>query len=181
MNTASDSASTAQPGDPTRRRFIGGVLLGVAAWNLGGAWASSARASGAVEVSTAPPAFFEVSQALCGKGHLEAGLALRLYKALLADHADFAAQLDQLAALLHQRGGSVDGLQDALDQSKASCAALPRRIATAWFVGVVGEGESARCIAYEESLMNLAVADQLKPPSYAFGSYGSWSQQPGPV
>jgi len=120
----------------------------------------------------------DVSQALCGRGHLEPGLANRLYQALVADHADFATELDKLASFLHQPGQTVDQLQATLDQSKASYAALPRRIVTAWYTGIVGEGEKAHCVAYEEALMNVTVADQLRPPSYAYGNYGSWASQP---
>jgi hypothetical protein len=46
---------------------------------------------------------------------------------------------------------------------------LPRRIVTAWYTGVVGEGARARCITFETSLMHQIVADRLNPPSYCHG------------
>ncbi len=57
-------------------------------------------------------------------------------------------------------------------------AALPRKIATAWFMGIVGSGEKARCIAYESALNAVIVQDVLKPPTYAYGVYGSWAKKP---
>jgi hypothetical protein len=49
---------------------------------------------------------------------------------------------------------------------------------TAWYLGVVGEGEQARCLAYETSLMTMVVGDRLPPPTYAYGSYRSWTSKP---
>ena len=45
-------------------------------------------------------------------------------------------------------------------------------------LGVVGSGEGARCVAYETALNAVIVADVLKPPTYAYGAYGSWSAKP---
>ena len=55
---------------------------------------------------------------------------------------------------------------------------LPRSIVTAWCLGIIGQGESARCIAYETALNAVIVADILKPPTYAYGVYGTWQSKP---
>lgn len=47
----------------------------------------------------------------------------------------------------------------------------------AWCLGLVGEGEATQCIAYEDALNAVIVADVLKPPTFPYGPYGSWSQQ----
>jgi hypothetical protein len=49
---------------------------------------------------------------------------------------------------------------------------------SAWYLGIVGEGEHARAVAYESALNAAAVADVLAPPSYCTGEYGSWSRKP---
>lgn len=166
------------PDLPSRRRFIGTAFVGALAVNLGFSWARTVLAADQVVASTAPPVFLDVSQKLCGRGHVEPGLALRLYRALAAQHADFPAQLQQLSDLMAQPGFDVSTLQASLDAAKPAYAALPRAIVTAWYTGVVGDGEHAQCVAYEEAWMNTTVADQLKPPSYAYGNYGSWARQP---
>jgi len=127
--------------------------------------------------SVLPPAFIKVSQQLTGHESLNLGQAERLYQALVASDAAFAAQLVQLADFMAQNPDPAT-LQAALDAAKAPFAKLPGAIVTAWYVGVVGSGKASRCITYETSLMALAVADRLKPPSYAYGPYGSWSANP---
>jgi hypothetical protein len=70
-------------------------------------------------------------------------------------------------------------LQEVLDAEHSALAPLPRRIVTAWYLGVVGEGEHARVVAFETALNAVAVADVLKPPTYCYGAYGSWTKKPG--
>ena len=62
--------------------------------------------------------------------------------------------------------------------TRSPLATLPRKIVSAWFLGIVGSGEQARCIAYETALNAVIVADVLKPPTYAYGVYGSWEKKP---
>jgi len=176
--TSLQEPDAAGPDLPSRRRFIGTAFVGALAVNLGLSWTRSTLAADQVVARTASPVFLEVSQKLCGRGHLEPGLATRLYSALVAEHADFPEQLQQLAQFMTGPGTNVTGLQASLDAAKPAFAGLPRAIVTAWYTGIVGQGETAHCVAYEESLMNVTVADQLKPPSYAFGNYGSWANQP---
>jgi hypothetical protein len=42
----------------------------------------------------------------------------------------------------------------------------------------VGEGDKARCLSFETNLSNELVSDKLRPPSYCYGGYGSWSEKP---
>lgn len=55
---------------------------------------------------------------------------------------------------------------------------VPWQIVTAWYMGIVGDGAKARCLAYETALNAQVVADVLKPPTYADGAYGSWARKP---
>jgi hypothetical protein len=128
--------------------------------------------------ATAPDAFLNVSRVITGRAALDPTQANRLYAGLVATVASFAEQLNGLAAFIAANPSAPGQLQASLDAANAPFAKLPRQIATAWYVGVVGAGPLARCITYETSLMNVVVADRLKPPSYAYGPYGAWSRNP---
>jgi len=83
-----------------------------------------------------------------------------------------------LLALINERKIDPLRLQKVLDAERSPLATLPRKIVSAWFLGIVGSGEQARCIAYETALNAVIVADVLKPPTYAYGVYGSWEKKP---
>ncbi|MDB6050924.1 MAG: hypothetical protein JWR17_3670 [Pseudomonas sp.] len=123
-------------------------------------------------------AFVAMSAIIAGRQTLNGELAQNLYLALVADDPTFAAGVKNLLALVSQRQIDPINLQKTLDDEKSPLAAVPRKIATAWFMGVVGSGEHARCIAYENALNAVMVADVLKPPTYAYGPYGSWAANP---
>lgn len=126
-------------------------------------------------------AFLGVSAVLAGRLALKPGLAKRLYAALLAQNAQFPGQVSALLALINEQGLNAANLQTALDFAQSPLAPLPRQIASAWFLGIVGAGETAVCVAYEEALNAAIVGDILKPPSYADGAYGSWASKPAEV
>jgi hypothetical protein len=123
-------------------------------------------------------AFLALSAIIAGRQSLDAVQAKRLYAALCQDDAGFAAAAQALLALINERKIDVAVLQKTLDDDKSPLAAVPRKIATAWFAGTVGSGARARCLAYETALNAQIVADVLKPPSYGYGAYGSWTRQP---
>ncbi|HEX7389077.1 MAG TPA: sugar dehydrogenase complex small subunit [Acidiphilium sp.] len=123
-------------------------------------------------------AFLAMSAIIAGKQTLDPALAQRLYDALAADNPAFPKQAQSLLSFVE--AGKIDPLvlQKTLDEQKSPLAKLPKKIASAWFLGIVGEGEKARCIAYENALNAVIVSDVLKPPTYAYGAYGSWSRKP---
>src|SRR5437879_1106765 len=123
-------------------------------------------------------AFLAVSAILAGRPTLDTAQAKRLYDALVADDAGFPAAAQSLLTLINDRKIDPLQLQSVLDQEKSTIAGVPRVIATAWFLGIVGQGEKARCIAFETALNAQIVADVIKPPTYAYGAYGSWSGKP---
>lgn len=163
--------------DPGACDFVRrGVLAGLA-----GASAASlipwALAQPVADAEQGP--FVALSAILVGRSALDGSAAKRLYGALVADDANFAAATKALLALINERKIDPLQLQQVLDQEKSPLAALPRAIVSAWLLGVVGGGEKARCLAFETALNAVMVADMLKPPTYAYGVYGSWARPPG--
>lgn len=166
---------TAAP-NPARRTLLAGLL----AAGLLSAYTASlipwALAQPAADVGHG--AFLAVSALLAGRQSLDAVQATRLYDALRADDPGFPAATRALLALLNERKIDPLQLQQVLDTEHSPLAALPRKIVTAWFMGIVGSGAQARCLAYETALNAVIVADKLKPPTYAYGVYGSWAKKP---
>jgi hypothetical protein len=123
-------------------------------------------------------AFVALSALLVGRPSLDPALARRLYEALAADNAGFPASAQALLAFINEHKVDPSQLQPVLDAAKSPLAALPRTIMTAWCLGIVGSGDKARCLAFEDALNARMVADVLKPPTYAYGPHGSWSRKP---
>jgi hypothetical protein len=140
--------------------------------------ASASAPAPAPASAAANDAFLSVSSLITGHATLDAAQAKRLLDGLVATTPSFAEQLSALAAFVASNKPAAQDLQTSLDAAKAPFAKLPGVIATAWYVGVVGSGAAARCVTYESSLMNVVVGDRLKPPSYAYGPYGSWGRNP---
>ncbi|WP_455926366.1 sugar dehydrogenase complex small subunit [Pseudomonas putida] len=122
--------------------------------------------------------FLALSALIAGQQALDAGLAAALQQALSDLHPDFADQVSQLLALIEARHLDAATLQATLDTEQSPLAVIPRAIARGWFMGIVGSGAQARCIAYEQALNAQIVRDVLQPPSYALGGYGSWTAKP---
>jgi hypothetical protein len=160
------------PANPERRILLGGALAASAVAFIPAAFAAAGDAN------AAGVAFLSISKALCGHDSLNPDDAGRLCNALIADDAQFAAGLQALTALMDRRKIDPLKLQQALDDEHSPLAALPRKIVTAWYLGVVGEGDKARCLLFETNLSNGLVSDKLRPPSYCYGGYGSWSEKP---
>lgn len=173
LSGAGDSERSTKVGDqhdPVRRTLLATLLAASAA--------SFLPASLAAPAGSDRGAFLETSKLLTGRASLDPEQTARLFDALVAEDPQFPAQISSLLSLLDERKIDPLHLQQTLDAESSALAALPRKILRAWYVGVVGEDEHARCIAFETSLMNVIVDDHLKPPSYCYGVYGSWSKKP---
>lgn len=107
--------------------------------------------------------FMAVSRKLVGSDLLDVWLGQHLLDAFVKGDERFPGALADLNASL---------------VAKTAPPALSKAILRAWYVGVVGSGTGAVCVTYSSALMNQTVADILKPPSYAYGAYGSWTTQP---
>ena len=171
IDNAERPQGTADSPDPVRRVLLTSLLAASAASVIPPAFAVPTG-------DAAQDAFLSASQILTGQSSLDPEQASLLYSALIADDAQFAGGVQALAKILGQPNIDLLQLQHVLDSENAPIAALPRKIVTAWYTGIVGEGEKARCITYETALMNVIVADKLQPPSYCFGAPGSWVEKP---
>jgi hypothetical protein len=123
-------------------------------------------------------AFLALSALLAGRQSLDGEHAARLYDALLEDDPGFPSNARSLLSLINERNIDLLQLQRVLDREKSPLAALPRKIITGWFMGIVGSGDKARAIAYEKALNAVFVSDVLKPPTYCYGAYASWTKKP---
>lgn len=171
MNHLEKVVENLAPSGPGRRALLVGLLTAYSASLI--PWALAQPVTDADQ-----GAFLAVSSILAGRQVLDTAQATRLYDALIADDPGFPAAARALLTLINERKISPLELQKVLDAEHSPLAALPRKIATAWFMGIVGSGEKARCIAYESALNAVIVKDVLKPPTYAYGVYGSWAKKP---
>ena len=157
--------------DPSRRRVLAGLLSAYTASLIPWALAEPAR-------STEHGSFAALSAILVGRAMLDSAQTDRLFDQLTADSPNFAADAKALLDAINQRHIDTLQLQHVLDGESSPLAPLPRQIMTAWCLGVVGSGVQARCVAYETAMNARMVADVLKPPTYAYGVYGSWEAKP---
>ena len=159
------------PPDPSRRLLLIGLVSAYTASLV--PWAMAQEAANADE-----GAFIAVSAILVGRQSLDAAHAGRLYAALVEDDPGFPADARALLDLIEQSRIDPLQLQKALDDADSPLKHVPWRIVTAWYMGIVGDGANARALAFETALNAQAVADVLRPPSYAYGAHGSWTQKP---
>ena len=157
--------------DPTRRLLLCGVVSAYAASLI--PWALAQEATHAHN-----GAFLALSAILAGRQSLDSAQAQRLYAGLVADDPGFPAAAQSLLDMIEKRKIDPMQLQKMLDDEKSPLKELPLRIVTAWYMGIVGDGAKARCLAFETALNAEAVADVLRPPTYAYGVYGSWTSKP---
>lgn len=163
-------STTGHP-DPTRRLLLFGLVSAYTASLI--PWALAQEASDADN-----GAFLALSAILAGRQSLDTAQANRLYAALVADDPGFPAAAKSLLDTIESRKIDPIQLQNILDDEKSPLSPLPRRIVTAWYMGIVGDGAAARALAFETALNAQAVADVLRPPTYAYGAYGSWAAKP---
>jgi hypothetical protein len=156
---------------PTRRMLLQGLLTAYTASLIPFALAEPVD-------NQEQGAFLALSAIIAGRQSLDPFLAKTLFQALLDEDAGFALAAKDLLALINERHLDPMQLQKTLDDEKSPLASVPRKVAMAWFMGVVGSGAKARCLAYEHALNAVIVADVLKPPTYAYGPYGSWARKP---
>lgn len=110
--------------------------------------------------------FMTLSNRLSGYSDLDRQLGFRIHQSLSKMFPTFDSDVVSLV--------STD--EDALAQSP-----MAKAILQAWYLGVIGSGEKSSCIAYVSTLQARVVSDVLRPPTYAYGPYGSWNTQPIPA
>lgn len=174
MKAASIGATGVQfaAADPSRRVVLAGMAATVAVTLL-----PLARAQGAPDTA-AYEAFLAMSAIVVGPRTLDPRLAQRLFDALQSNDPSFTTSLKALAKIVDGQHPGPSNLQQMLNADHPELALLPRQIASAWFMGIIGGGDKARCVAYESALSSVIVSDILKPPTYAYGPYASWAAKP---
>lgn len=172
---------TSKPAFPafglSRRQMLGGFIAAAAVQVL--PWAKAADVlAGANASSAATPAFTALSRYLTERDDLNASLAARMQAALQSLNTEFSAQADVLWQWVDSGKVTLAELNTRLKAEKPELVAIPGQIMQAWYMGIAGSGTKTRVVAYEYALNAQTVADKLKPPTYAYGSYGSWSSNP---
>lgn len=157
--------------DHGRRRLLGGMLSAYTITLI--PWAVSLPVHAQSEGS-----FLALSAILVGREALDTELATRYYDALSANDPEFPSKVTALLNLINTQHIDPLQLQKTLDEQHQDLATVPRQIVTAWYAGVVAESTGAICLAYELALMSVVTEDKLRPPTYAYGAYGSWQKKP---
>lgn len=155
-----------------RRHLLGGVLAAGAVQLAPLSWAA------APAEPTASGAFLALSQYLTERSNLSPRMAARLQAGWQALDSAFAANVEALWQWLQTNQVSLAQLNARLKAEQPALAAVPGQVMQAWYLGIVGSGREARALAYEFALNAQTVADKLRPPTYAYGVYGSWSHNP---
>ncbi|MFU2317144.1 sugar dehydrogenase complex small subunit [Rahnella sp. PCH160] len=158
----------------TRRRLLQGMGV-LAATTLIPTGVLPAYASSAISND-----FITISIFLTGRDKLSADYSTALYSALTKFDTTIASKLSHLRAYIDANSIKAADLKNRLstDPAVADLVGLPGLLLTGWYLGIVGSGDNAICVTYVDALANKEVADVLRPPSYAYGAYGSWAAKP---
>ena len=171
----------------SRRRLVigtaGALAAGIGSQILGGGvFATLAHAAPPLASAvTMPASFMTLSAQLTGMNSLEPHLAQALYSWLhqSQQNAQLDTQLDALSALLTAHSGVVgDDLHQLLAQQPAELAQLYQQLVSGWYLGVVGQPGSQKCIGFENIVSYQLLKNNLLPPSYAPGEPNFWVNKP---
>lgn len=153
-----------------RRQLLGGVLAASAVQFTSWGRAAPAAADSA--------SFMALSQYLTARDDLNPRLGARLQAALQALDPRFGPQASALWQWITHGQVALAQLNARLQAEQPDLAALPGQVMQAWYLGIAGSGTRTRVVAYEFALNAQTVADKLKPPTYSYGLYGSWTRNP---
>lgn len=153
-----------------RRHLLGGALAAgvvqLAPWS----WAATPAADAG--------SFMALSRYLTERDDLSARLGARMQAALQALDARFIEQAQALWQWIDASQVPLGQLNARLKAEQPALAGIPGQVMQVWYLGIAGSGSQARVVAYEFALNAQTVADKLKPPTYAYGTYGSWTRNP---
>lgn len=153
--------------DSTRRR-----LLGLTAFAVG---AVALRAGAAAPSPVVSPSV-ALSRLLTGWQGLDARVVSRAFAALADTTPHFEERAHALWAAITRAGlQSVEEFRGSplyQDQDQRATAAM---LVSAFYLGVVGDGETARLVSYEGALMFAPTQEVTPIPSYALGGPGYWA------
>jgi hypothetical protein len=164
---------------PSRRQFIIGTAVVATVGAVGGlASLHTAVAQESAASDANFTAFMRLSQYLTGKTTLDVEIGRAILAGLLDDDASANTAIAQLNDFVARTNTPANTLQSVLDASQPALAKLPKKVVTAWYLGVVGTDKKARTVAYEQALMYPPIADVIVMPSYARGVPGYWAKPP---
>lgn len=155
-----------------RRHLLGGALAASVVQLSPLTWAATAPAT------AASSSFMALSHYLTARNDLSAKLGARMQAALQALDGQFNAQADALWSWIQSQNVALEQLHARLKAEKPELAAVPAQVMQVWYLGIAGSGTRTRVVAYEFALNAQTVSDKLKPPTYAYGVYGSWTANP---
>lgn len=153
-----------------RRRSMLAAALSAGALH----WLPSTQAA----APEAAPSFMALSSYLTERTNLDTAIGARLLVALNELDAAMGAKLDALWQWIHSSNVPLAQLNDRLKAEKPEWVGLAQQVMQVWYQGIAGEGVKTRVVTYEYALNAQVVADKLRPPSYVYGGYGSWSANP---
>lgn len=165
---------TSTPQFPTfglsRRHLLGGAVAAGMAQLIPGSWAA-APAAGA-------DSFMALSRYLTERDDLRLALGTRLLAALNELDGKFGDKLEALWKWISTNQVALADLNARLKAEQPDLADVPMNVMQVWYQGIAGSGTATRVVAYEYALNAQVVADRLRPPSYVYGTYGSWTSNP---
>lgn len=156
-----------------RRHLLGGFLAASAVQ-----MAPWALATTSIAAPAASPAFMALSQYLTERDDLTAKQGARMQMAWQALDDKFSANVDALWQWIDSNHVALAELNTRMAAEKPDLAKVPAQVMQIWYTGIAGSGTKVRVVAYESALNAQVVADKLKPPSYVYGMYGSWTSNP---
>lgn len=157
----------------SRRHLLGGALAAGMAQLIPGSWAAVPAATAAGSDS-----FMALSLYLTERAELPLSQGSRLLAALNELDGKFSDKLQTLWAWIGSQQVALADLNQRLKVEQPDLADIPGQVMQVWYQGIAGSGTATRVVAYEHALNAEVVADKLRPPSYAYGVYGSWSSNP---
>ncbi|MBU9845068.1 sorbitol dehydrogenase family protein [Rahnella ecdela] len=167
----------------SRRRWIlgtaGVMVAGIGSQMLGGGvFATLAHAAPPLASAvTMPDSFMALSKKLTGMDSLEPHLGQAIYSWL--HQAQLDTQLEALSTLFTTHSNVVgDDLHQLLAAQPAELAQLYQQLVSGWYLGVVGQPGSQKCIGFENIVSYQLLKNNLLPPSYAPGEPNFWVNKP---
>ena len=148
---------------------------------LGGFLAASALHVTPFAMAAAPvasPAFMALSKFLTAREDLNPAMGARMQAAWQELDDKFSTNVDALWQWIQAEQIALGDLKARMTAEKPELAKVPAQVMQVWWQGIAGDGTKVRVVTYEHALNAEAVADKLRPPSYAYGNYASWSANP---
>lgn len=158
-------------GGLTRRQLLGGAItgaIGLAAARLFTLDDFIASAQASAPDDDLVERFMSLSAKLIPQYNLDPAIGRRLLDALNQHFEDTPESLAYLAQV-------IDQPQSQWDDAQRNAA---KRVLYGWYTGIVGEGEKAVVVIYEDALQFRCVENELIVRSYCPNKPGFWAEKP---